>query len=337
MNLRAYYIVLFFCVAASPLFSQNLRDLREVPDTSIVKERNDIPLNIRSINVPIPSLGLSVNYWKHWSKFGINLNQASFSDNWGAGGVNSTAWSSLMWHKSEYNRGDFNFTTEVDLRYGKIKNENQLAKKNNDRIFWDNKLAYKFARNWSIFTSVTFESVFDVGYNYTRNPDTNEEQINPANPVRTAFMAPGYFTESFGLEYKPDNSFSLRFGTGTARQTFVLDDRILPGSDGTRFGVEEGKKMRNELAFQLTANLDRDLHKNLNLKSRYNLFADYQEIGKPDHRLDATLTAKITSLISVTLNGVMVYDRAFIAEGDDRAKVQWSQSLAMGLLYSLPR
>lgn len=36
-------------------------------------------------------------------------------------------------------------------------------------------------------------------------------------------MAPGYITESVGIEYTPDKTFSLRFGTGTARQTLILD------------------------------------------------------------------------------------------------------------------
>lgn len=334
MEIKAYLAVVFFVFGASAVLAQDLRELRALPDTNIVDVRQNAPLGIRNVIVPIPSLGLSVNYWKHWSKFGINLNQASFSENWSAGGVNSVAWSSLMWHKSEYNRGDFNFTTETDLRYGKIKNEDQLAKKNNDRIFWDNKLGYKFSRNWSVFISLTFESIFDVGYNYGRDPETNEEIITG---VRTAFMAPGYITESLGLEYKPDNTFSLRLGTGTARQTIVLDDRVQRADDGSRFGVEADRSIRNELAFQLTANLDRNLSKNLNLKSRYNMLADYSELTQPDHRLDLTLTAKVSNMVSVTLNGIMLYDRAFIAEGQDRPRVQWSQSLAMGLLYSLPR
>src|SRR5690606_22455756 len=144
--------------------------------------------------------------------------------------------------------------------------------------------------------------------------------------LKSSFMAPGYFTESFGLEYKPDDTFSLRFGTGTARQTLILDDRLKPMSaanyyrehgtfpdpeditkgTGDIFGVPEGKTFKNELAFQLTANLDRNVSENLNLKARYNLFADYEDVTDPNHRLDATLTAKITSLINVSLGGTIL-------------------------------
>lgn len=333
MKTKACFLVFLLSMSFGYVLAQDLRDLRATPDTSFV-ENQEQQLDIRTINVPIPRLDLTVNYWKHWTKFGINMNQAAFSNNWGAGGVNSVAWSSTGWHKSEYNKRDFNFTTEIELRYGKVKNENQLAKKNTDRIFWDNKLGYEFVQNWSVFASLTFESIFDVGYNYGRDEETGEEIITG---IRTAFMAPGYITESLGIEYKPDNTFSLRFGTGTARQTLVLDDRVEPAGDGSRFGVEAGRRLRNELAFQITANLDRNIGENFNIKSRYNLFADYTEITKPDHRFDTTLTAKISSIISVTARGALVYDRTFIAEGDDRAMVQYSQELALGLLFSFPR
>ncbi len=313
--------------------AQDLKDLRARPDTIIVDSRTTKPLSIRNVKVPIPELGLSVDYWKHWTKIGFNLNQASFSESWRDGGVNSMAWATTAWHKSEYNRNDFNFTTEFDLRYGVLANQDQRARKNVDRILWDNKLAYKFSSNWSVFTSVSFESIFAPGY---ENPAAEDRGL-----INTRFMSPGYLTESLGLEYKPDDTFSLRFGTGSARQTFVLDSDIPPNGqrDGvnTRFGVLPGRTVRNELGFQLLANLDRDLTKNLHIKSRYMLLADYTEVTNPDHRLDVTLTAKITSFISVTANGTMVYDRTWKPDPNRGAPMQYSQALAMGVLFNFPR
>jgi len=307
----------------------NLKELREKPETNIVNSDTTVNIKIKQITVPIPQLGLKVNYWKHWTKFGLNANQASFSDSWNAGGVNSMALSGLFWHKSEYNKDRFNYVSEIDLRYGKVWNEDQLPKKNNDRIFWDNKVAHKFTDRWSLYFSVTFESQFDVGYKFGKNSEGKEVITDTVS----AFMAPGYLTESLGFEYKVDKSFALRFGTGTARQTFILDDRIAPKiGEKEVYGVQPGKKFRNDLAFQVTANLDRDLANNLNLKARYNLFADYKKIADPDQRLDVTLTAKITKLVNVTANGVVLYSST-----QSNGKVQLSQALAMGLVYSLPK
>ncbi len=321
----------------------DLKDLRALPDTSLV-ESKDSPLSkLNKLHVPIPKLDLEVNYWKHWTRFGLNANQASFSDNWSAGGVNSVALGGLAGHKSEYNKNNFQFVSEIDLKYGKIRNKDQLAKKNNDRIFWDNKIAYKLSPTWALYFSLTFESQFDLGFTYGKDADGKERIAE----YWSSFMGPGYFTESFGLEYKPDKSFSLRLGTGTARQTLVLDNRVKPltieqykerypdnkaiTKDQEKFGLKPGQDFRNDLAFQITANLDRNLSKNLHLKTRYNLFADYKDITDPDHRLDATLTAKVSGAVNVSLAGIMVYNSG------ESTKIQYSQALAMGLSYTLPR
>lgn len=331
-------------------FSQgDLKELREDPNTKKLNADTTKGVQIKQINVPIPKLGLEVDYWKHWTKFGLNLNQATFSDNWNAGGVSSIAVGGTFWHKSDYNKDRFNFVSEVDLKYGKIQNfakKNEfkpLAKKNNDRIFWDNKLAYKFTNTWALYFSFTFESQFDLGYTYDKDGDGNEI----VKETVSSFMGPGYFTESFGVEYKPDKTFSLRLGTGTARQTLVLDDRVKPltvaeyaerypnnkpiAKDQEKWGLKPGQSFKNDLAFQVTANLDRNLSQNLNLKARYNLFADYKDITDPDHRLDATLSAKVTSLVNVSLSGILVYNY------DEASKIQYSQALTLGVIYALPR
>ncbi len=348
MNIKFYLLPLFiFIFGIAMVQAQDLRELRVKPDSTISEQNNGEALSIKNINVPIPKLDLRVNYWKHWTKLGINFNQAQFSENWKLGGLNSYAIGGLLWHKSEFNKNNFNFTSEVDMKYGKVKNEGQLAKPNNDRIFWDNKLSYKLTKSWAVYLSLTYETQFDNSFHYGKDTEGNEVITG----LKSSFMAPGYFTESFGLEYKPDQTFSLRFGTGTARQTLILDNRLKPlnaidyyrkhgeffdpndvtKGTGPIFGVEEGKIFKNELAFQLTANLDRNIAKNLNLKARYNLFADYEDISDPSHRLDATLTAKVTSLINVSLGGVVLYDSAM----DN--KVQWNQMLSMGLLLNLPK
>jgi hypothetical protein len=353
IDLSIFKNLLFALLAVSFSFAshaqEDLKNLREGPETNIVTSDSSKKIEINPVQVPIPKLGLKVNYWKHWTKFGINANQASFSDNWRAGGVNPISLLGTAWHKSDYSKNNFNFVTELDFKYGKIQNKDQLAKKNNDRIFWDNKLSYTFSKDWAVYFSVTFESQFDLGYRYGKDEDGEEVIVETVS----SFLGPGYFTESLGLEYKPSKEFSLRLGTGTARQTVVLDERVKPRTveeyaerypdypaitkDQVKFGLEVGEKVKNDLAFQITANLDKNLSPNLNLKSRYNLFADYKEISKPDHRLDATLSAKVTKLVNVTLTGIMLYDNDWIVGDDTKAKIQFSQALALGMVFTLPR
>lgn len=324
-NLYPFVILLFGLFLNLSAHAQSLDELREAPPKDGLDV--EIPnLAIQEVKIPEVLLDLQVDYWKNWTSFGINANQASFSDNWNGGGVNSVSVGATFDHKSEYVKDDKSFLTQLVLQYGKVKNKSQSARKSNDRIFWDNKAALKFSKNWSFFASLALETQFDVGYTYPKNEQGEEigrKQISN-------FMAPGYLTESIGLEYKPDNTFSLRFGTGTARQTFILDDRLV-FDDKPNFGVEAGKNFKNELAFQVVANLDRDIGANLNLKSRYAFFANYEALKDASHRLDATVTARVSRVVNVSLSTVVWYDKNVVKD------VQVSENLALGIMYKFPR
>ena len=333
MSIRYLLLLLLFVLFINPLKGQ---DTLSLPDTIRLKELKEYPrknsLPVRSpilllepVDLPSDSLELKVNYWRNWISFGVNFNQASFSDNWSSGGVNSLALGTLFGYKTDYTKGDKNFVSELLLQYGKQKNKDQLERKTADRIFWDNKVGLKLSRSWNFFGSLNFESQFEKGYSFSKDTDGREIRT-----LLSRFMAPGYLTESVGFEYKPVKYFFLRIGTGTARQTFVLDTSI-HRTNPKNFGVEPGRRFRNELAFQLVSSIDKDIATNVNLKSRYVMFANYEHLQAIDHRLDVTVTARINRLINVALSGVILYD------DDTGTKIQASQTMSLGLVYKLQK
>lgn len=341
--MRAIYACLIFLFAASTQV--------------IAQEVDTIPINIRDFNLklkqsPLPVLkgkilfkpvdispvviNSKVNYWRTKTSIGININQAAFSDNWKGGGVNSLAVGGLVNYKAEYNKENYNYISEVVLQYGKVKNKNQLQKKTTDRIFWDNKASFQLSKNWNFYGSVTFESQFDNGFSYATGSDGIERET-----LISKFMSPGYLTESVGLEYKPSKFFSTRFGTGTARQTFVLDNQALADayyknnptatSAPDNYGVAVGHTFKNDLAFQITSAFEKDIFQNVNLKARYNVFLPYDQIGYTSHRLDVAVTAKVNRFMNVSMTGVGLYDK------NVDAKIQGSQTLALGVIFVFPR
>ncbi|HEY0176027.1 MAG TPA: DUF3078 domain-containing protein [Pedobacter sp.] len=323
-----------------------------VSTQSIAQEVDTIPINIRNMDLqlkksPLPVLSSplifkpvvinpvvissKINYWKTKTSIGLNVNQASFSNNWTGGGVNSLAVGGLVNYRADYVKDNYSYSSEVALQYGKVKNKDQLQKKTTDRIFWDNKAAFQLSKNWYFYGSLTFESQFDNGFSYS----TDENGVETATII-SKFMSPGYLTESVGFEYKPVKYFSTRIGTGTARQTFVLanDELTAAANDPSRtdnYGVPVGDTFKNDIAFQVTANLDKDIMPNVNLKTRYNIFVPYNKIGYTSHRLDVAVTAKVNRLINVSITGVGLYDR------NTAAKIQGSQTLAMGFAFVFPR
>ena len=298
--------------------------LKQFPKKNILPVRRPV-LQLLPVQASETDLKLKINYWRNWAAFGVNMNQAAFSENWRGGGVNSIALGTQTNLKWDYTKEDKNFVTEVILQYGKMKNKGQLPRKTNDRIFWDNKVALKLSKHWSFFGSLNFESQFDRGFSYKK--DKNGDEIST---LISRFMSPGYLTESLGFEYKTTKSFWLRIGTGTARQTFVLD-KDLYLTNPKNFGVTPGKTFRNELAFQLVTNFEKEIAPNMNLKSRYSMFANYEKLKHIDQRLDITLAAKVNKVVNVTVAGIAVYD------DDASSKIQASQTFSLGIMYKIPK
>ena len=334
MFIRCIRLIFLFLTYTSIAFAQKppneadsviLKELKQYPRKNSLPVRRPV---LFPVTVELPktdSLDLKVNYWRNLTSFGININQASFSENWGGGGVNSLALGGQFSYKTDYTKDYKNYASELILQYRKIKNKDQFARKTADRIFWDNKVALKLSKSWYFFGSINLESQFDHGYSYSKNPQGNEIRT-----LLSSFMAPGYLTESIGFEYKPVKYFFLRMGTGTARQTFVLDTTLYK-TNPKNFGVIPGKSFRNELAFQIVTSIDKDIAKNLNLKSRYTLFANYEQLSNIDNRLDVTLTAQVNRLINVSIGGIVLYDQ------DTADQIQASQALSLGLVYKFPR
>jgi len=336
--LAAIILILSFC--STKLYAQEIDTIPiNTKDLNIKLKRSPLPsrqgpLNFEPVKIKPLVVNAKINYWKTKTSIGINVNQAQFSNNWKGGGTNSVAVGGLVNWKAEYNKNSYSYVSELILQYGKIKNKDQLQKKTNDRIFWDNKVSFQLSKSWFFFGSLNFESQFDNGYSYSM---VNGQETAT---LISKFMGPGYITESIGFEYKPVKYFSTRIGTGTARQTFVLDPKLFDDPDPTKqpktsvFGVEYGKKIRNELAFQIVSAFDKDIFPNTNLKARYQMFIPYQDFkaSKIDHRLDVAITAKINRFMNTSLTGVALFD-------DDTGtnKIQANQTLALGFAFTFPR
>lgn len=107
--------------------------------------------------------------WRTKLTMGLNFNQASFSNNWKAGGVNSLALGSLFNLKASYEQGRLDWVNEADLLYGLLNNSGQGFRKTTDRILLDTKLGYKLYQKWNMFLSANFLSQFAPGYQYEKD------------------------------------------------------------------------------------------------------------------------------------------------------------------------
>lgn len=265
----------------------------------------------------------TTTHWKKNLNFGINLNQASFSSNWKAGGVNSIGLNTLLNYKANYKKAKKSWDNEFDLLFGFVNNQGQGYRKTLDRIYLDTKYGYEINKNWGFFSSVSFTTQFTKGYIY--NDDDTKSLISDA-------FAPAFITSAWGLEYHPVDYFKVRFAPVAPRLTIVKDpERFVATVGPTPYGVEPPDETRFEwFGFQLQAEFNKDIAENLNLKWRYVMFGNFETLEgkKLDHRLDVNMTAKVNKFLNVSLGGILLYDY------DQDTSVQLSQLLTIGFAYS---
>jgi hypothetical protein len=264
-------------------------------------------------------------YWKKAFQGSLNFNQASFSDNWTSGGVNSIGFNTMINYKANYLKGKKSWDNEIDLLFGFLNNDGQNYRKNTDRIYLDTKYGHALSSKWNMYGSLNLLTQFAKGYNYEKDSLDQDVSI-----LVSEFMAPGFFTASWGFEYVPKPYFKLRLSPLSPRLTVVKNKELYQNVENN-YGVEIGKTTRWEwLAMQLMADFDKDLNENINLKFKYILFANLEtlELNKIDHRLDAILSIKAAKYLNLSLSGILVYDY------DQDSDIQFSQALNIGLAYT---
>ena len=268
----------------------------------------------------------SVRYWATHLRAGLNANEALLSKNWKSGGTSSLGVSLLFNGTAAYQRGVHNWQGEADFLYaGQYTADGTGYRKTNDRLYLDTKYGYDLTKKWGLFTALNLLTQFAPGYNY--------DDDNHATLI-SSFLAPGYLTSSFGAEFHPNKRFNLRLAPVAPRVTIVRQpDRFRQPADTTIYGVKPGRATFWQFGFQALAQLELPLGPNADLKARYVLFVDYARPRLVDtsHRLDLTLTAKVNSIINVSLGGIVLYDY-----NQDQG-FQYSQNLALGIVLDRNR
>jgi hypothetical protein len=269
----------------------------------------------------------SIRYWDTHLRAGLNANESLLSKNWKSGGTSSLGVSLLFNGTARYQRGHHNWQGEADFLYAGqyTQGEGGGYRKTNDRLYLDTKYGYDLTQKWGLFTALNLLSQFAPGYNYASDGHAT---------LISDFLAPGYLTNSYGAEFHPNKRFNLRLAPLAPRVTIVRQpDRFRHPADTTIYGVKPGRSTYWQVGFQALAQLEQPLGPNADLKVRYVLFVDYARLRLVDtsHRLDLTLTAKINTLLNVSLGGIVLYDY------NQDQSFQYSQNLALGIVLDRNR
>ena len=287
-----------------------VKDLKKDAEKFIKKDANDT----------IPKT------WKLGGIFNLNINQGSLS-NWTAGGDKfSFSLNSYLNLYGFYKKEKHSWDNNLDLAYGIVKTTSLGNRKSSDRIDFLSKYGYAISKKINVASLLNFRSQFAKGFSYSKTAAGAD-----SSTITSKTFAPAYLLLSLGLDWKPNNDFSLFVSPITERWVFVNDKLLAPG-----YGLDPGKTVKNELGAYLSANYLKKIGPSFIFKTRFDLFSNYKnEPQNIDIFWTNVLTAKITKYINFSFNLDMIYD-------DDSKNVnplkgpasQWLQLMGIGFAYT---
>ena len=261
----------------------------------------------------------TVKNWKTGGNAALTFSQVSLT-NWAAGGQNSMSVNGLLNLLANYKKGNSSWDNTLDLGYGFLKQGDANLVKSDDKIDFSSKYGQKASKNWYYSALFTFKSQFTDGYNYPND-----------SVVISRFFAPAYFFLSVGMDYKPNDKFSLFISPLTGKITMVNDQDL---SDQGAFGVEPGKKSRSEYGAFVKMQYTSDIMENVGFRTKLDLFSNYSENpGNIDVNWEVMIAMKINKYLSANINTQLVYDDDINAPGKNGPRVQFKEVFGLGFAY----
>jgi hypothetical protein len=264
--------------------------------------------------------------WKVGGFYNLNFNQAALS-NWSAGGDKSSlSLSTMLSLHAFYLKGKHSWDNSLDLAYGFVNTTSLGNRKSDDRIDLVSKYGYNVTDHMFLSTLFNVRSQFAAGYNYP----TNNTKVLTSN-----FLAPAYVLLSLGMDYKPNDRFSVFVSPATARWVIVNNDSL---ASVAAFGVDSGKHSRFEFGAFVSVNYTASISKTAIYKTKLDLFSNY--LHNPQNIAiywTNILAVKVTRLINMSLSVNVIYDDGIKSVKDNGTaggpKPQIQEVMGIGLAY----
>ncbi len=265
---------------------------------------------------------------KHWTAGGnsaFNFSQVSLS-NWAGGGKNSVSGTFLFNAFLNFKKDKRAWENTLDIGYGLTQQGDENLVKTEDRIQIVSKYGLQAAEHWFYTVLADFKTQMDLGY---KDP--------PENTIMTSkFMSPAYLLLSLGMDYKPNDNFSLYLSPLTSKMTLVHDEQL---SEQGAYGVDPGENLRSEFGASVKSIYKKEnLIENVDFKTRLDLFSN---LGNHPERIDVEWETKfdfkVNSFLSASLGTTLLYDhdiKYVDTEGVEHGpRIQFKQLFGFGVNY----
>lgn len=281
--------------------------------------------------------------WMLKAIYGANGTQSSFV-NWNAGGRNNISLLGYISATAYYKKNSFSWDNNFDVALGGLQYLGKEVKgglqKTDDRLELATKVGHQLKTEKHLYLSVIggFRTQFLEGFQY------------PNDSIRSStFMAPGYVNLALGLDFKPNDNLSVFLSPLAAKMTFVRDQVL---ADSGAFGVDpavfdattgaiisRGKMFRGEFGAYFKMIYNKELAKNIEMKTRLDLFSNY--LNHPENidvNADVLFNFKVNNWFSAQLNFTLIYDNDIDivdSKGNVGPRTQFKSVLGVGVSYTM--
>jgi len=272
----------------------------------------------------------TISYWKNGGSFNLNIQQVGLT-NWAAGGNSSLAIGGILEGFTNYEREEVVWENRARIGYGVIRNGDNTQRfvKTDDQINLNSKYSQKFSELILMTAAINFRTQMDQGFKF----ETVSGQTEKKRVLISDFMAPGYLQASLGLTYRPkDLGLTATLAPFTGRFTFVLNDSL---STAGSFGVMAGERIRSEAGISLIGTYEKTIMKNVELKTAYNFFSNYEKFPNTVVNIEAGLNLKVNDFIQSKISSQLIYDddvKVTRSDGSRGRDIQLKNVITVGFI-----
>ncbi len=262
------------------------------------------------------------NFWMKSASISLQFTQNYISKNWYKGGESNNSMLSGLDMSLNYNdQQRIQFDNRLEWKLGFVSSRSDSIHKyktNTDQFRLTSKLGINAFYSW--FYTIQFEFSTQLMGSYKTN----------SRDVVSGFMAPGYVEVDFGMDFKKNLknfTFSSVISPFSYKLTYVGDEDV----DVTKFGVEEGKKSKNDIGSNLQINSKWTIVSNVVWESRLSYYTTYK---RAETEWENTFNFQLNRYLSTKLFVHARFDDGVEKDEDDDSYMQLSELLSFGLSYS---
>ncbi len=260
----------------------------------------------------------------------------TYLQNWKKGGQSALALQIILKGFANWSRydGKVKWENSGEIRNGYIRpgGEGAETQKNDDKFEITSRFGVSAFKKWYYSTEFNFETQLFNGYKYptASNPD----------PI-SAFLAPARTFFKLGLDYKPNNNFSLFLSPLTAKNVFVKDTVKI---NQTNFGIEHDRRSYWEPGLNTDIFWRKNITPEITYETKYKMFINYlQPFGNLDFNWENLLVMQLTDHINMRMLVHFIYDEKILfpvedANGnpmDPKPKLQIREFITVGFSYKI--